>query len=123
MSDLKDPRVLFAAERTLLAWNRTSLGFMAFGFVMERAGLLLRAIEHTSPRDSMLAPTFLLGIGFIILGAACALVSSLQYSAVLKTLTPDEFPKGYSPRWGMVVNIIVALLGLALVVALYGLRI
>ena len=24
MSDLNDPRVFFAAERTLLAWNRTS---------------------------------------------------------------------------------------------------
>ncbi|MGM0680450.1 MAG: YidH family protein, partial [Pseudomonadota bacterium] len=36
MSDLKDPRVLFAAERTLLAWNRTSLSFIAFGFLIER---------------------------------------------------------------------------------------
>lgn len=119
MSDLKDPRVLFAAERTLLAWNRTSLGLIAFGFVLERTGLLLKAIEHTSTRDSLLSPTFLLGLAFIALGAVCALVSSYQYATVLKTLTPAEFPKGYSPRWGLVVNIVVALLGLALVVALY----
>ena len=40
MSDLNDPRVLFAAERTLLAWNRTAAGLMAFGFLVDRAGEL-----------------------------------------------------------------------------------
>ena len=40
MSVLDDPRVFFAAERTLLAWTRTSLTLMAFGFVVERFGLL-----------------------------------------------------------------------------------
>ncbi|MFV9650307.1 YidH family protein [Pseudomonas citrulli] len=43
MSHLDDPRVFFAAERTLLAWNRTSLLLMAFGFVIERSGLLLKS--------------------------------------------------------------------------------
>ena len=29
-----DPRVLFAAERTLLAWVRTGLALMGFGFLV-----------------------------------------------------------------------------------------
>jgi putative membrane protein len=40
-----DPRVRFAVERTLLAWVRTGLALMGFGFVVARFGLFLREIE------------------------------------------------------------------------------
>jgi putative membrane protein len=36
-----DLRVYFAAERTLLAWVRTGIGVMAFGFVVAPFGLFL----------------------------------------------------------------------------------
>jgi uncharacterized membrane protein YidH (DUF202 family) len=42
---MHDPRVLFAAERTLLAWIRTGLTVMAFGFVVARFGLFLRIVR------------------------------------------------------------------------------
>ncbi|MBX9623444.1 MAG: DUF202 domain-containing protein, partial [Gemmataceae bacterium] len=37
-----DPRVFFAAERTLLAWVRTAIGLVGLGFVVARFGLFLR---------------------------------------------------------------------------------
>ena len=45
----EDPRVRFAAERTLLAWIRTGLALMGFGFVVARFGLFLRQIGATVP--------------------------------------------------------------------------
>ena len=118
MSDLKDPRVLFAAERTLLAWNRTSLSLIAFGFVVERAGLLIAAISPGTNNTEQYAFTFWLGAAFIALGSFAAAYSARQYSIVLRTLSAAEYPSGYSARWGMVVNGVVSLLGLLLIFSL-----
>jgi len=120
VSALNDPRVLFAAERTLLAWNRTSLGLIAFGFVVERAGLLLQVVapSHSSPGSDVL--TFWLGMAFMSLGVFAAAFSSRQYLSVLRTLNPAEVPQGYAPRWGLLVNGVVSLLGAILMVMLYA---
>lgn len=119
MSDLNDPRVFFAAERTLLAWNRTSLALMAFGFVIERFGLFMHVMLHAGVGPLRRGPSFWIGLGFVLLGAAVAVVSSWQYRKVLRTLKPIEIPEGYSANAGPAINLVVATLGMVLLAYLF----
>lgn len=114
MSNLKDPRVLFAAERTLLAWNRTSLAFIAFGFVIERSGLLVKILAPTQTSAARLMTIFVIGCAFILLGVGCSVFSALQYRNVVRSAQPEEIPPGYQPMWGITIHWLVAILGLIL---------
>jgi putative membrane protein len=114
MSDLNDPRVLFAAERTLLAWNRTSISLMAFGFLIERFGLFLQIMGREEVKVFQRHISFVVGIAFILLASYVALASLLQHRGVLRTLKPVEIPAGYNTRLGMITNGIVGVLGIFL---------
>jgi len=120
MSDLNDPRVFFAAERTLLAWNRTSLTVMAFGFVVERFGLFLHVVTQKQDEALLRGVSFWVGAAFILLGVVTAILSVVQFRSVLKTLKPVEIPQGYWVNLGVFTNVAVALLGLAMVVYLFS---
>jgi putative membrane protein len=117
MSDLNDPRVLFAAERTLLAWNRTSISLMAFGFVVERFGLFIQLVARDETRVVQRHISFFVGLLFILLAAFTALYSIWQFNKFLKTLKPKEIPTGYKLQVGMVVNGLIGFL--SIVLALY----
>lgn len=119
MSDLNDPRVLFAAERTLMAWNRTSLTLMAFGFVIERFGLFVHMLSPDKIAPLQRNFSFWIGLGFIALGAVVAAASIVQYRTVLRTLKPVEIPPGYRINIGVLINLAVSLLGGGLTVYLF----
>jgi inner membrane protein YidH len=79
------PRVFFAAERTLLAWIRTGLTIMGFGFVVARFGLFLRVIaaQRTDSATPVAVATHFsnaVGIALVVLGAATMLVAAFHPS-------------------------------------------
>lgn len=113
MSDLDDPRVLFAAERTLLAWSRTNAGLIAFGFLVERTGLVVQGAAAARGLG------FWIGIGFIALGVLLSALSVVQYRRTVAQLRPGEIPPGYWVNLATFTSAMIALLGLALAVYLF----
>ena len=119
MSDLNDPRVFFAAERTLLAWNRTGLTIMAFGFVVERFGLFLHLFAGEGAAGLSRGLSFWIGVAFILLGSGSAAAAVIEFRSVLRTLRPVEIPQGYRVNAGVYTNLLVGLFGAALCAYLF----
>jgi putative membrane protein len=116
MSYLNDPRVLFAAERTLLAWQRTAVALMGFGFVVERFGLFLRMVTGQPLTVTQRGFSLWLGVALILFGTAGAVSSAIQFRRVLRSLSPEEIPRGYWVGAGVWLNYLLAAAGLALAI-------
>jgi putative membrane protein len=118
----EDPRVRFAAERTLLAWVRTALGLMGFGFVVARFGLFLREIEavRQAPAPHATGWSLVIGVALVLLGVAVTLLAAWQHSRFLARLGRGQ--PFQAARWSMggMVAVVLALLGTALAAYLLG---
>src|ERR1700689_951511 len=81
-----------ANERTFLAWIRTSISIIVFGFVVAKFGITLReflrlrgSAEHAS------GVSLGIGIGFMLMGIGTATTSSTRYRRTLQQLDADQF--------------------------------
>ncbi len=81
-----------ANERTFLAWIRTSISIIVFGFVVAKFGITLREFLRMQGNSKTESGTSLvIGVGFMAMGIFMALVSLIRYRTTMNRLNADEF--------------------------------
>lgn len=116
---IKNRRVHMANERTFLAWIRTSIGIMAFGFVVEKFALFLKHVscllgKEITPHPSKGYSSFL-GISLILLGALMGLLAFIRYKKVEKQIDQDT----YQPSLLLDILLTISILVIGIFLAIY----
>ena len=108
-----------AAERTMLAWIRTGLALMGFGFVVARFGLFLQQIEamqHVAVRQYGLSLWF--GILLIVVGVAVNILSGWRYVHLVRELDSASPVRSRFSVHAVVIAVCLAAIGLAMAIYL-----
>ena len=113
-----------AAERTLLAWIRTGLALMGFGFVVARFGLFLqqlRLIDH-APSGASYGVSLWFGTALIAVGVAVNLSSAWRHVGLVRELDKGEPACSRSLTPAVATALFLALVGLAMAIYLVFVR-
>jgi putative membrane protein len=115
-----DPRIYLAAERTFLAWIRTGIAFMGFGFVVARFGLFLREIalgNNVTVAQHDTGFSLPVGIALIVAGIMVNLIAAVRHHRYIKALDRGQFRQAYGLVFTFLIAGFLAIIGLA--VAIY----
>ena len=107
-----------ANERTFLAWVRTAIAVMAFGFVVERFDLFLRIARASVSVHVVRAPSALAGevagLGLMVMGLAMVAIATIRFLITAKTIDDRAEHAGPGSRFDLALAGLLFLLGCAL---------
>ncbi len=124
---VRNRRVHMANERTFLAWIRTSIGIMAFGFVVEKFAIFIRqaslyfgklGYDRTPAEQTQTGPGYssILGIFLIGLGALMGVLAFIRYKKVENQIDRETYH--LSLLLDILITIAISVIGIFLIIYL-----
>jgi putative membrane protein len=107
-----------ANERTFLAWVRTAIAVMAFGFVIERFDLFLQLVapqmagKQLAPHNQWFAN--IAGLAFIVLGVAMIVIAGIRFLKTGRDIEAEINVPSAGERFDLALAALIGLLGVAL---------
>jgi uncharacterized protein (DUF302 family)/uncharacterized membrane protein YidH (DUF202 family) len=113
-----------AAERTLLAWIRTGLALMGFGFVVARFGLFLQQLQIAQQASSAQSYGLSLwfGTALIAAGIAVNLFSGWHHLRLIRTMELGHAVRSHTSTLAVATSVFLALVGLGMAIYLLSVR-
>jgi len=117
-SRIRNRRVHMANERTFLAWIRTSIAIMAFGFVVEKFSLFVKQMAYYLGKEA--APpsqgySSMIGILLVGLGVVMGVLAFVRYKNVERQIDDDA----YKPSAILSVLLFLSVLSIGAFLVLY----
>jgi putative membrane protein len=111
-----------ANERTFLAWVRTAIAVMAFGFIVEKFDLFLqvaapslvgRTLSMPGQRFGNIAGLVLIGMGTLMVA-----ISAVRFLVTERRIESEEVHRGGGSRFDIVLALLLIMLGCFLAIYL-----
>ena len=109
-TELARERNRAAADRTLMAWIRTSLSLIGFGFTIAKVYDYLESVQPEQAFDSLGSP-LIFGGSFIVLGMLGLFAATIQHVNILRQIRERDFTYGAVRPLTLAVAVVLLFLG------------
>jgi len=105
-------------ERTFLAWVRTAIAVMAFGFIVEKFDLFLQLAAPSLAGRTLSLPGqrfgHIAGLALILVGTAMVAIAAVRFLVTAKSIDSDDLRPGAGSQIDVALAALLVLLGSAL---------